>query len=186
MAPRSSSVDQLAQLLAATEQLVAAVGDEQWALPTPCTEWNVRDLVNHLVRGNGLFAAILRGEPPPAATDVLGDRPLAAYRDSASALLDAFRQPGALERVVTVPFGTVPGRVALHLRSTELLVHGWDLARATGQAVHFPEEMAEQELAFTRASLSQIPPGRTPFGPPQPVAEDAPAVDRLAALLGRR
>jgi uncharacterized protein (TIGR03086 family) len=90
-----------------------------------------------------------------------------------------------LERSVTVPFGTIPGIVALHLRMTELLVHGWDLARATGQRPAFPDDLAEQELAFTRSKLTDIPPDRSPFGPPQPVADDAAAIDRLAACLGR-
>jgi X-X-X-Leu-X-X-Gly heptad repeat protein len=67
----------------------------------------------------------------------------------------------------------------------EMLVHGWDLARATGQPVSFPEELAEQELAFGRGALQAIPPGRAPFGPPQPAAADAPVIGQLAALLGR-
>jgi hypothetical protein len=50
----------------------------------------------------------------------------------------------------------------------------------------FPEDVAEQELQFSRGAISQIPPGRTPFGPSQPVPEDAPAIDRLAGLLGRQ
>ena len=110
---------------------------------------------------------------------------LRAYRDSAAALLDALARPGALDKIVTVPFGTVPGVVALHLRITEILVHGWDLARATGQQTAFADDVAEQELAFSRAKLADIPPGRRPFGPPQPAADDAPAIDRLAACLGR-
>jgi uncharacterized protein (TIGR03086 family) len=75
--------------------------------------------------------------------------------------------------------------VALDLRITEVLVHGWDLARATGQPATFPDDLAEQELAFSRAKLADIPSDRSPFAPPQPVAEDAPAIDRLAACLGR-
>lgn len=111
--------------------------------------------------------------------------PAAAYRDSADAVLAAFALPGVLERVVAVPFGSVPGIVALHLRIVEVLVHGWDLARATRQPVRFAEDLAEQELEFTRARLGDVPPARSPFGPPQPVADGAPAIDRLAACLGR-
>jgi uncharacterized protein (TIGR03086 family) len=185
MPDATSSLEQPVQ---AFEQLIAALRADQWAAPTPCTEWNVRNLVNHVVRGNRLFAAALRGEPPPPAepADVLGDDPVAAYRAASNEMQEAFRQPGALDRVVNVPFGSVPGGVALHLRNTELLVHGWDLARATGQAANFPEAAAQQELEFSRRALSQIPPGRTPFGPPQPVADDAPAIDQLAGLLGRQ
>lgn len=94
-------------------------------------------------------------------------------------------QPGVLERVFTVPFGTVPGMVALHLRITEVLVHGWDLSRAIGELASFPDDLAEQELTFGRGKLADVPSDRSPFAPPQPLAEDAPAIDRLAALLGR-
>ena len=85
----------------------------------------------------------------------------------------------------TLPFGTVPGSVALHLRMVELLVHGWDLARATGQPPRFPDGLAEQELAFSRRALADIPAERNPFGQPQPAPADAAAIDQLAALLGR-
>ena len=177
-------VSQLSLALEATGQVLDGVGG-QWAGPTPCPEWDVRALASHLVTGNLGFAAALAGRPP-AADPVPPGVPLPqAYRESAAALLAAFGEPGALERTVTVPFGTVPGIVALHLRATEVLVHGWDLARATGQAVAFPEEVAAAELDFTARMLPQVPPDRSPFGPPQPVAPDAPAIDRLAAMLGR-
>jgi uncharacterized protein (TIGR03086 family) len=186
-------VDQLAQALDVAGDLVAAVRDEQWGDPTPCADWTVRDLVNHLVGGHQLFTAILHGDPIPPLTelhrrhgdDLLGDDPAAAFRASADALVAAFRQPGVLDQVVTVPFGSVPGIGALHLRLVEALVHGWDLARATGRSPGFPEALAEQELTFSRAKLADLPPGRTPFAPPRPTAGDAPAIDRLAALLGR-
>ncbi len=179
--------DQLSIALDVTEHLIAAVRDDQWAGPTPCTAWTVRDLVSHVVVGNYAFASILRGERPAAPHEILrsGRDLLSAYRDSAAAVLGAFRQPGVLERVFTVPFGTVPGMVALHLRITEVLVHGWDLSRAIGEPASFPDDLAEQELTFGRGKLADVPSDRSPFAPPQPVAEDAPAIDRLAALLGR-
>ena len=179
-------VSQLAEVLDAAGQLIATVPAARWADPTPCPGWTVRDLVGHVVAGNALFSRAFGGpDPDSAAADSPDPDLLAAYRSSAAALLEAVGQPGALDQIVTVPFGTVPGIVALHLRITEVLVHGWDLARATGQLVAFSEDVAEQELAFSRAKLSNIPPGRSPFAPPQPVADDAPAIDRLAACLGR-
>jgi uncharacterized protein (TIGR03086 family) len=180
-------VDQLSAALNATGQVIAGVAGEQWAHPTPCPEWNVRDLVTHLITGNSMFASILHGAPPAAAQHIYrcDNDLLSAYHDSAGLLLTAFRSPGVLERVFTVPFGSVPGIVALHLRITEVLVHGWDLARATGRPATFPEDLADQELTFSRGKLAEIPPDRSPFASPQPVADDAPAIDRLAACLGR-
>jgi uncharacterized protein (TIGR03086 family) len=180
------TVDQLAQVLDDAAVLVAAVDEEQWAAPTPCTDWTVRQLVSHLVGGNLLFAAIVDGLPVDRSSrDHLGDDPMAAYRAAARAVVAAFGRPGALEQLVTVPFGTVPGVVALHLRITEVLVHGWDLARAISGQTAFPADLVAQELEFTRAALAELPPDRRPFGPPRPVADDAPLIDQLAACLGR-
>jgi uncharacterized protein (TIGR03086 family) len=189
----AEQVDGLERALAATGLLVATVRDEQWPDPTGCPGWNVRDLVSHLVSGNRMFTDILRGDmlgpPAGAPADAGSRRPAsdlpAAYREAAAGLLEAFSQPGVMDKTFTVPFGTVPGSVALHLRITELLVHGWDLAQATGQVVSLPDDLAQQELAFSRGTLPAIPPERTPFGPPQPVSAEAPAIDQLAALLGR-
>jgi uncharacterized protein (TIGR03086 family) len=180
-------ISQLAEALDATGQLIATVRGARWADPTPCPGWTVRYLVSHLVTGNARFAGSFGSQyQPPSEQDLAaGTDLLPAYRDSAAALLEALGQPGALDKVVTVPFGTIPGIVALHLRITEVLVHGWDLASATGQLVAFSEDVAEQELAFSRDKLSAIPPGRRPFAAPQPVADNAPAIDRLAACLGR-
>ncbi len=186
----SSPVDHVGQLdraLAGTETLVAAVGDGQWSTRTGGPDWDARDLLNHVVGGNLTVSALLTGHDPPDQTrDLLAGDPLGAYRASGGALRAAFSQTGALERKITLPAGTVPGAVALHLRLTELLVHGWDLAHATDQrCAGLPPALAEQALAFSRAQLARMPAGRRPFGPSQPVDDAAPAVDRLAALLGR-
>lgn len=189
-------------------RLVAAVPADRWDAATPCAEWTVRDLVQHLVDGTGQVAAALAGATAPQRPDGPAD-PAGAdagavvgsdegspgsdeggdlaerYRAAESAMLAAFAAPGAMERLVTVPLGTVPADVALHLRTVEALVHGWDLAVAAQQPVALPDDLAEQELAFARGALAQLPPGRRPFGPPQPVREDAPAIERLVALLGR-
>lgn len=183
--------DQLAAAATSAGHLISAITDSQWDLPTPCGDWNVRDVVAHIVSGNHAFSTALDGHagtPTPiramAAPSVESD-PVDGYQQSVAVLLKAFRRPRALEQTVTVPFGTVPASVALHLRITELLVHGWDLANATGQLATFPAGLAEQELAFSRAALANMPADRQPFGPRQPVAHDARPIDQLAACLGR-
>jgi uncharacterized protein (TIGR03086 family) len=183
----------LATALDGTGRLVAGVTGDQWQLPTPCADWDVRALLNHLVGGNRLVTRVLSGEqlPPPeqlgrrAGEDQLGADPVAAWRDSADELLAAFGAPGVLDRPHTVPAGTLPGPAVVHLRVVETLVHGWDLARATGQRPPFPDELVEPELAFSADLLGRLPAGRQPFGPSRPAPADAPAIDRLAALLGR-
>jgi uncharacterized protein (TIGR03086 family) len=188
--PAVATVEQLETVLGVVEPLVAAVGTDQWSGPTPCGEWDVRALVGHVVAANDIFAGVLTGTPLPEMqarrpADPLGDDPDAAYRESAAAVVSAFRTPGALERPVTIPFGTMPGAGALDVRIVDVLVHGWDLARATGRTVSFPDEIVEQAIEFSRPALDLVPADRSPFAPSRPVAEDAPPLDRLVALLGR-
>lgn len=191
-----ATADLVADLAAASsevERLITAVRPEQWDGPTPCSDWTVRDLTDHLVGGTLLFADAVRGLPLPpidelrrrSQSDRLGDDASGAYRRAVDALLATFCHPGALDRQVAVPVGTVPGVVALHLRLVETLVHGWDLGQATDQRVSFDERVAEQELEFTRSQLGQVPRERSPFAAARQVPQNAPALDKLVALLGR-
>jgi uncharacterized protein (TIGR03086 family) len=176
--------------IAGTETIVAGITPGQWGAPTPCTGLDVRTLVNHLVTGNLLFAALVTGTPPPDRdADHLGDDPVGAFLRAAAALRDAFAQPGVLEKTYTAPFGTGPGSALVRTRIIEQLGHGWDLARATGQPADFPAGVAERALAAARAQLVTRPSpsdgGWTPFAPEVPVPDSAPAITRLAGFLGR-
>ena len=100
-------------------------------------------------------------------------------------LLESFALPGVLDTMHESPMGPAPGSFLLQLRVGETFVHGWDLARATSQPADLPADLAEALLGSFQKRLAAMP-GRGPFGPAQPAADDAPAMDRLAALLGRR
>ncbi|HEY5359498.1 MAG TPA: TIGR03086 family metal-binding protein [Streptosporangiaceae bacterium] len=171
------------RVVTAVGQLVAGVAADQWSAPTPCPAWDVSHLVDHLIAGNRHFAALIQGQPP-ASQDDPGDR-AEAYRISAVALRAAFSAPGALEQVYQSPIGPAPGSAMVQLRISEQLLHGWDLARATGQPPDLPADLAEQALALSLAQLGDAPRDGLPFGPPQPAPGDAPAIDRLAAYFGR-
>ena len=182
----------LGEAVELTGRLVAGVRPEQWRLPTPCPEWDVRQLVDHLVLGQQLYVRVLRGEPFEEALtavradpDRLGSDPAAAHDESGRELVSLFAGPGVLERTVRVPFGTVPGVVALHLRVTESLVHGWDLATALGVPFDPPAALVEPELSFSRPMLAQVPPERRVFAPSRSTDEAARPIERLVALLGR-
>ncbi|MET9505536.1 TIGR03086 family metal-binding protein [Streptomyces sp. NPDC006622] len=179
------SVTDLARAYGAVGDLIAAIQPEQWTAPTPCTEWDVRDVVRHLVGMDLVFAAMIEGGPlPEREADPLGDDPVRAYRASSAALLAAFAGPGVLERTFRSPMGSATGAERLQIRLCDLLAHGWDLAQATGVPARLPEDLAEQALAFAGPQLSsQRRTGR--FAESRPVEETAPAVDRLVAFLGR-
>ena len=184
-------VDHLAEALEAVDPLVAGIDEQQWSRSTPCTRWSVRDLVEHVDGGHQMFADIVRGAPMPSPeergpTGGLGVDPLGTYRAAAYDVLAAFGEPGVLTTSFTLPTGSVPGVAAVHLRIVEALGHGWDLARATGQTIQVRDRIAELALDFSAQLLTGLPPGPGPFAPPQAVAVDAPVLERLAALLGRR
>lgn len=165
--------------------LIDRIAADQWTAPTPCTEWNVRDLVNHLVGMNLVFVALFEGRPmPERRADRLGADPAGAYRQSGAALQAAAVRRGVLQRSQTTPVGVATGAERLQWRIVDLLTHGWDLVQATGVAAELPDDLAEQALTFVRVQLpSQPRAGR--FGDPQPIRDGAPAIDRLAALTGR-
>jgi uncharacterized protein (TIGR03086 family) len=175
--------------MTAARAIIAGIGDEQWAAPTPCAGVDVRALVNHLVAGNLHFAALVNGTArPDGDADHLGADPLAAFGRAAAELRAALGRPGALAGTYTLPIGTVPADALVRIRIVEHLGHGWDLARATGQQAVFPDDVAQRAIEAAKAQLAVFPEGRGPgsaFGAEVPVAADAPAIDRLAGFLGR-
>src|SRR4051812_5047554 len=113
------------------------VRPEQWTWSTPCTEWNVRQLVNHMARGNLSYVRLLRGGTGAEFlrlrdADALGTDPVGAYTRSVQECAEAFAAPGAFDQVLDYPLGKVTGRQALAVRTTDATIHTWDLARAIG------------------------------------------------------
>lgn len=165
--------------------LIDRLGADEWTAPTPCTEWNVRDVVNHLVELNLVFVAMFEESPmPERRVDHLDADPAEAYHRSAAALQIAAVRPGVLERSQSTALGVATGVERLQWRIADLLTHGWDLAQASGVEVELPVDLVEQALTFVQAQLpKQTRAGR--FSEPQPIQDDAPAIDRLAAFSGR-
>src|SRR5215469_16001845 len=127
-----------AQALDRTGRVVAGIKPDQLQADTPCDGWDVYALLNHLVAGN-LWAAELgagatiEGVGDRLDGDVLGPDPVGSYATSAKAAADVFRRPGALDAPCAVSYGPVPGSVYAGHRFIDVLIHGWDLAAATGQ-----------------------------------------------------
>ncbi|QYG95174.1 TIGR03086 family protein [Iamia sp. SCSIO 61187] len=181
-APSADALGHLAAALAVPIAVIDAVADDQWTDATPCPGWDVAAVVTHLRDGTWWFSGTLGGPPPTGTADA---RPATVLREASDALLAGFSRPGALDAVIPIPLGEVPGIVALHLRATEALVHGWDVAVATGQDLVVDDAVAGEALGFSVAALEMLPPERSPFAPPRPVTDDAPPLTRLVALLGR-
>lgn len=177
-----ATIDQLGSLMAGTRL-------DQLGNATPCTDWTVRDLANHLVGGGHLFAACFRGEtvePPAAAPDLVGDDPQAAFMASIEDFRASFTRQSARDAMVVLPFGTLPGPVALDVATLDLIVHSWDLATSTDQRFRPEEAAVEEALAAARQMVPAD--GRDPavFGPAVEVSASAPAIERLVGWLGRR
>src|SRR5258705_1552144 len=113
----SNSLARFDRAAAAADAAIAGVRPEQLGDPTPCTEWSVRELLNHLVGGTKPFLAMQTGGGPvDRAADHLGDDPLASFRASVAELRAAFAQDGALQRIVPSPFGDAPATVLVNMR----------------------------------------------------------------------
>lgn len=169
--------------------LVEAIRPAQWTLPTPCADWDVRRLVNHLT-GEQLWAPhLVAGETIEQVGDrydgdVLGDDPVATWRRAAPASVAAFAEPGALERTVHLSYGDESCREYLTQMLTDAAVHGWDIARATGGDERMEPDAASLLLAHWRAREAMVR-GSGIFGDAVPVADDADDQAKLLAFLGR-
>ena len=186
----TGSVDLLARTLAQTGSIIDRVRPEQATLPTPCAAWDVRALVNHVVHDVQQFTVTAHGgEWAPGDADVIGDDWAGAYRQAASSLLAAWRRPGALDQPVRLPFGEFPATWRVGQQIADLAVHGWDIAKATGQPTDLDPEVGQLALDWGGENLKpqfrgDEASGRS-FGTEVAVAADAPLYDRLAGFFGR-
>jgi uncharacterized protein (TIGR03086 family) len=177
--------------MAQTESIVAAVEPGQLTLPTPCPEYDVRALLSHMVGGLNRIAVVGEGGDglavDPRADGVPDDGWPAAYAAARARVTAAWADDTRLDALVEVPWGKVPGRIALSGYVQEVLTHGWDLARATGQPTELDPELASWVLAVAQRILPPEPRGgEIPFGPVRPVPAGAAPYAQLAAWLGRQ
>ena len=171
------------------EHLVGGTRTDQLDDPTPCTKWRVRDLINHVVGGGHVFAMGFRGDPMPDVDgpmpDMLGDDPKTAVKAALADFYDGLQSPGAMERMVTLPIGSIPAPVALQIASFDLLVHCWDLATATGQPLNVSDDViASADAAAHQLIAPAFRDGDT-FGAEVAVPDDATPIQRFVAFTGR-
>jgi len=177
--------------MAQTEAIVAAIEPSQLGLPTPCAEYDVRALLSHIVGGLNRVAIVGEGGDalarPARADGVPDDGWPAAYQAASQRARQAWADDAKLDALVEVPWGKIPGRFAIAGYIQEILTHGWDLAKATGQPTERDPELAFFALAGAKRILPPEARGDDiPFGPVVPVPPDAAPYAQLAAWLGRQ
>jgi uncharacterized protein (TIGR03086 family) len=175
--------------------LVARVTDDELGKPTPCPAYTVGDLVEHV---GGLALAFTAAadkesneyndrEPPPGDASGLGDDWRARIPRDLAAMAQAWRDPEAWTGMTRIAGSESPASVVGLVAADELVVHGWDVARATGQ----PYEPEPAVLDAAKSFLVMVASPDAPagpdvaFGPSRAVPDDAPLLDRVLALAGR-
>jgi uncharacterized protein (TIGR03086 family) len=184
----SNVLELQARAAARAREVVERIRPEQLTAPTPCSEWDVRALLNHLIGLNQTFADAAAGAPLPAPdADLAGDDPVHSFASATRAAEAALNAPGALERTYAVPWGETPGGLLAWILFADLVIHAWDLAKATGQSTSLDPALCEEVLKVGRTIMRDEyrKPGGA-FGPEVAVPDDAPACDRLAAFYGRQ
>lgn len=169
-------IDVLATALEQTAGVLAQVREDQLGRSTPCEDWTVAQLVNHLVATPGNFATMMRGGRPDfagPAPHVGADRE-ERFRDGAEVLIGLWREQGDT------------AQASSDWQLAELAVHTWDLATATGQPTGaLDPEVARRGLEFMRASLTADNRGPA-FQPEQAAPDGAGPYEAIAAFAGRR
>jgi uncharacterized protein (TIGR03086 family) len=168
--------------------IVANVKPDQLSASTPCDEWDVRALLNHTITLVEMFDTAARGDFDRSifARDNVGDNPGANYSARAAKLRQALVAPGVIEATWNMPFGSVPGMMAVGVATLEIAQHGWDIARSTGQEPDFDPEVTEAAFATARMRLAEQMRVPRVYGPETECLAGAPQCDQLAAFLGRR
>jgi len=182
--------DLYVKAMAHTSACLDSVRPDQWSKPTPCSEWNVKDIANHLVGENLWAVELLQGKTIGEVGyrlegDLAGDDPAAAYRDSVRAASAASTAPDAMEATCHLSFGDYSGSDYVGQLLLDTVVHGWDIAKATGQDTRLDPELVAACLPVARQLTTQFRSAGV-FGEDLPVDADADAQTRLLAMMGRR
>lgn len=172
---------------AARVDSLAAAGSSMWTSPTPCTEWDVRTLVNHLTYEDRWTAPLLAGKTiadvgDEFEGDLLGDDPVGAFASAGTEATEAAARVDP-SMIVHLSFGDVPASEYLHQLAADHLIHGWDLAAATGGDRNFDEDLvhavadwfADREAMYRQGGV---------IGPREAASSDDP-MERLVGAFGR-
>src|SRR5947199_5622169 len=171
------------RVLDTTNEVVDRVEPAQLGHPTPCTEWDVRAVINHITGGATMFAeCVEQGSVPDSRLgelmggDNLGDDFKANYRAASDRARATFSMPGVLDKMVKLPFGEMPAGVALNISIMDVMTHAVDIAKATGQSID-DEDILPIALDIGRQLITDDFRAPGVFGAEQAVDPNAPAAD---------
>lgn len=172
-----------------TQRVIDGISPDQLHRPTPCADWDVAGLLQHVIAGNWWVAPLVEGQTIEEVGDrydgdLVGDDPSASYRSSGEAAVAAFNAPGAMDAPCAVSYGPVPGSIYCGHRFIDVLVHGWDLAVGTGGDTELPDELVETCIAVVLPQLEMLA-GSAMFGGAHDPGADVAPQTRLLTLLGR-
>ena len=176
--------------LEVTGVVVGGLDSSCWEACTPCDEWTVRELLNHVIAGNWWAARLASGASiadvgTELDGDQIGDDPRSSYDASADAAARVFEAPGALAAPCAVSYGPVPGSVYAGHRFIDVLIHGWDLAVASGQNSSLAPDLIDGACQVLEPQLGMLRASGM-FGDDLEIPADADAETRLLMTLGRR
>ncbi len=179
--------EQLSYILPTLSSVVDRIQVMQMNDPTPCDNFTVHGILDHMMVLGGTFTYWFRGEEAPELSPpaVYGWVPTTEFREVMDDLLAAIKSPGAMERTIESPVGAMPGEQFARFVAFDGLVHGWDLAVATGQRFVLPPAVITAVDEFSRQALTdELRDGDT-FKNPTEVGPDAEPMERIAAFSGR-
>jgi uncharacterized protein (TIGR03086 family) len=176
------------------ESRLREVKPEHMALPTPCPDWDVRTLVNHMLLGTRMSVQLLDGMARDEVIAGLGDDlmsddadPVATFVDLANQMVEGFSGPDGLEGMVAHPAGDFPRSVFIGFRITDGAVHAWDLATGIGADTTLNEDLAQFMWENGEPQRDMlVASGMFGEGPSDTLGDDASAQSRILDLLGRR
>lgn len=189
-------VEMLRKTTLRVKEVVASVEQSQAQYPTPCSEWDVRGILNHLIGGLEFTAGCIAGDPPnirvaEAHSSYIDEPDVAVLIEAYHTLLDGVLQsgsePGALDGIVSTPyFGEMPVSQIFIGTTMDQFIHGWDLAKATGQDTTLDAELVEFAHGMLTSGFAEMGRQAGFIGPEIAVPEDASPQDKLIAYMGRQ
>jgi uncharacterized protein (TIGR03086 family) len=186
---KEAEMDAIERIEKATEicgEAVKGVKADQLGDATPCAEFNVKELLRHIIGGLQMLESAAKGDKAEMpGEDIVGPDPAAQYDEGRAKLLAAIKEPGVLERTWQMPFGDLPGQMMAGIAFMEHLTHAWDVRKATGQPADLPEDVVKECLELIRPMDAML---RMPgvCGPAVAVPDSASLTDQLVGFMGRQ